>query len=146
MINDTTEYYLAESYQGLETVGNIYEENGKEYIDVILKSGKIHAARVYRSGKPNAAHKIYNQRAELGFHPKGFIYIVRNDNEEKLHGICHWHPAFGPYLKCDDDIFDLPFGCSVHKLEWINVAEDNLMRLLPDEVIKEKILIENLKK
>ena len=39
--------YVAKSYQGLEQIGKPYEKNGKEYIAVILKSGKEKEVRVY---------------------------------------------------------------------------------------------------
>ena len=139
------EYYVAESFRDLEKVGDVFEKDGKEYINVVLKSGKIHAARVYRPATPKTqttnrvTHVIYDLYKELGFKPKGYIYIVRTSDEEKLQGICHWHSAFGAYLKCDEDIYDLPFGCEVRKLEWIDVCDRTFIRLLPTTEIKQII-------
>ena len=32
------EYYVAESFRDLEKVGDVFEKDGKEYINVVLKS------------------------------------------------------------------------------------------------------------
>ena len=142
-----SDWYVAESFKGLETIGGVFEKEGKEYINVVLKSGKIHAARVYRTKTPTSAkpnHVIYNQRNALGFAPKGFIYVIKTENEEKLQNICHWHPAFGAYLKCTEDIFDLPFGCKIEKIEWVDVSEDDCVHLLPVEKIRKIVKNKNL--
>lgn len=146
-MESNSDWYVAESYRNLETIGGIFEKDGKEYINVVLKSGKVRAARVYRSGKsqsrkPNQV--IYNIYNELGFKPKGFIYIVRHPDEEKLNGYCHWHPAFGAYLKCTEDIFDLPFGCKIEKLDWIDISQDDCVHLLPVEEIRKIVKNKNL--
>lgn len=138
------DYYLAESYRELETVGDIYEKNGKEYITVILKSGREHAARVYRPVEPKPAststlkstHAFYDLYTELGFNPKSFIYLVHSNEEDKLQGICRWHPAFGAYLTCNDDICELPFGCKIKQLYWIDVCDRTFIHLKPIEEIK----------
>ena len=146
-MESNSEWYVAESYRNLETIGGIFEKEGKEYINVILKSGKVHAARVYRSVKRSTTKKnevIYSLYNELGFKPKGFIYLVRHPQEEKLKGICHWHPGFGAYLNCTDDIFDLPFGCKIEKLSWIDIVEDDCVHLLPLEDIRKIVKNKNL--
>lgn len=129
------EYYVAESFRDLEKVGDVFEKDGKEYINVVLKSGKIHAARVYRPATPKpqttnrVTHVVYDLYKELGFKPKGYIYLVRTPNEEKLQGICQWHPSWGAYLKCTDDIFDLPFGCEIRKLYWTDICSSDFIHL-----------------
>ena len=148
-MESNSEWYVAESYRNLETIGGIFEKDGKEYINVILKSGKVHAARVYRSDKAQTAstktrHIVYDTRKELGFAPSNFIYLVRHPQEEKLNGICQWHPGFGAYLKCTDDIFNLPFGCKIEKLSWLDITEEDCVHLLSIEkirdIVKNKIL------
>ena len=133
-------WYVAESFKDLEKVGDIFEKNGKEYINVVLKSGKIHAARVYRTAERKTAttrtnHIIYDEYDALGFRPKAFVYLVRTDNEEKLQGICRWHPILGAYLSCCDDIFELPPGCDVKMLEWADVCDRTFSHLAPKEEI-----------
>jgi len=140
---ETNDWYVAESYRSLEKVGDIFEKDGKEYITVILKSGKEHAARVYRPGKPKAqttstnriTHVVYDIYTVLGFKPKGYIYLVRTEDEEKLQGICQWHPSWGAYLRCTDDIFDLPFGCEICKLHWTDICSSDFMHLKSKEEI-----------
>jgi hypothetical protein len=136
-------WYVAESYRDLEKVGDIFEKDGKEYITVILKSGREHAARVYRPAKPKAqttssnriTHITYDLFTELGFKPNHFIYLVRAKEEEKLQGICKWYPSWGAYLKCTDNIFDLPFGCEIRKLYWSDVCSSDFMHLKSKEEI-----------
>jgi len=139
--SNTSDWYVAESYKGLETVGGIFEKNGKEYINVVLKSGKIHTARVYRTEKAAGAsnrstHVIYDLHSEYGFSPLGYIYIVRHPEEEKLQGYCHFDPRFGAYLKCTEDIFDLPFGCNIVKLHWIDITDEKFNLLPKDDILK----------
>lgn len=141
---ENNDWYVAESYRSLEKVGDIFEKDGKEYITVILKSGKEHAARVYRTVEPKArttstnriTHVVYDLYTVLGFRPKGYIYLVRTKDEETLQGICQWHPAWGAYLKCTDDIFDLPFGCEIRKLYWTDISTSDCMHLKTNEEIK----------
>ena len=144
---DNKEYYLAESYQNLARVGDIYEKDGKEYIDVILKSGKIHAARVYRpkedrevSGRTR--HVVFNLRKELGFAPGGFINVVRCKDEAELKDYCHFHPAFGAYLYCKEDPTELPWekglGIQLRSLEWWEIV-DNKDHMLPNSQIHQII-------
>ena len=138
---ELNDYYLADSYKDLETVGGIYEKDGKEYIDVVLKSGKTHAARVYRprsraatsSIKPKTV--IYDLFSELGFKPSHYVYIIKTDEEEKLKNICHWYPGIGAYMKCTEDIFELPSGCKIEKLYWTDICDNSLTHLLPKETI-----------
>lgn len=138
-MSENNDYYLAESYQNLETVGGIFEKDGKEYINVVLKSGKVHAARVYRSVDRPAAkskHIIYDLYTELGFYPKQYIYLIRCEDESKLNGICHFNPRFGAYLKCSEDIFDLPIGCKIKKLYWTEICLDDIVHLFSDKEIR----------
>ena len=136
---NSNDWYVADSYKNLETVGGIFEKDGKEYIYVVLKSGKVHAARVYRSVKRAPAktnHVIYDLFTELGFSPKHYIYAIRLDDESKLQGICHFNPYFGAYLKCTEDIFDLPFGCKVEKIHWVDVCNDDIIHLKSKEEVR----------
>ena len=68
---------------------------------------------------------------------KGYIYLVRTKDEEKLQGICQWHPYWGAYLRCTDDIFDLPFGCKIRKLHWTDICSSDFMHLKSKEEIKQ---------
>ena len=141
-MDENNEYYLADSYKDLETVGGIYEKNGREYLDVILKSGKIHAARVYRttnhqSTKPSKV--IFNLRKELGFHPLGYIRLIRCDDESELKDFCHFKTPFGAYLKCMEPIEELPWEKGLHiktvNLYWYEIV-DNKDHLFSNEIIK----------
>jgi len=144
---ENNDYYLAESYQNLARVGDVYEKDGKEYIDVILKSGKTHAARVYRPKSDREVstktrHIIYNLRNELGFAPGGFINVVRCKDESELKGICHFHPAFGAYLKCQEDLSELPWekglDIQLKSLEWWEIVDDK-DHLLPIREIRKRV-------
>ncbi len=144
---DNKEYYLAESYQNLARVGDIYEKDGKEYIDVILKSGKIHAARVYRPKEnkqvsTRSRHINANLREKLGFYPGGFINIVRCKDEVELKHYCHFHPAFGAYLYCKEDPGELPWekglGIQLKSLEWWEIVDDK-DHLLPIKEIRKRV-------
>lgn len=136
----SNEWSVAESYKNLETVGGIFEKDGKEYINVVLKSGKVHAARVYRKvDKPvkQKNHVIYDLFTELGFSPKHYIYAVRTEDESKLQGYCHFNPYFGAYLKCTEDIFDLPLGCKIKKIYWVDICNDDIIHLKSKEEVRE---------
>ena len=138
-----SDWYVAESYKNLETVGDIFEKDGKEYITVILKSGREHAARVYRPAKPKAqstfnnriTHVVYDVYTELGFKPKGYIILVRSNEEEKLQNICKWHPFWGAYLKCTDNVLELPLGCEIQKLYWTDICSSDFIHLKSKEEI-----------
>ena len=132
---DDKEYYLADSFKDLETVGGIYEKDGKEYLDVVLKSGKVHAARVYRPKKSQSrkpSKVIFNLRKELGFHPLGYVYNITCDDEAELKDFCHFYPGLGAYLKCDEPIEELPWEKGLHikttKVYWYEIvdAKDHL--------------------
>ena len=142
------DYYLAESYKGLETVGGIFERDGKEYLNVVLKSGKVHAARVYRPKKEQSrkpSNVIFNLRKELGFHPLGYIYHISCDDEAELKDFCHFYPGLGAYLKCNEPIEELPWEKGLHikatKVYWYEIV-DRKDHLLTKEkicdIIKEK--------
>lgn len=140
---ESNDFYLADSYKNLETIGGIFEKNGKEYINVVLKSGKTHAARVYRpkaqQTTARSRHVIHNTRSVLGFAPKGLINIVRCKDESELKDYCHFHPAFGAYLFGKESLFDLPWekglGINVQPLYWYEIVDDK-DHLLPNEEIK----------
>ena len=139
MESNSNDWSVAESFKNLETVGGIFEKDGKEYINVVLKSGKVHAARVYRSVKRTTAkpnHVIYDLFTELGFSPKHFIYAVRTEDESRLQGICHFNPYFGAYMKCSEDILDLPLGCEIKKIHWVDICNDDIIHLKSREEVR----------
>ena len=124
------DWYVADSYKELETVGGIYERDGKEYINVILKSGKTHAARVYRTDKRQSAkpnHVVYSPYKALGFYPTGYIQLVRCDDEAELKDYCHFHPAFGAYIAGNEPIEELPWEKGLHikltKIYWYEIVD-----------------------
>ena len=151
----SNDWYVADSFKNLETIGGVFVKDDKEYINVVLKSGKVHAARVYRKVDKLITTKtnriFYDQFTELGFSPKHFIYAVRLEDESKLQSYCHFSPYFGAYLKCTDDIFDLPLGCKIEKIHWVDVCNDDIIHLKSKEevrkIVEDKFLwFEKIKK
>ena len=142
------EYYVSPSYTNLKKAGEVFEKNGKDYIKVILKSGKEKEVRAYepKETKEQVLTKIqslhmvstvYNVYKELGFAPLGFIYAVRSS--EELSQFCKWNRRFGYYLNCQDDLLELPLGCTVKKVPWLAVCKDDVVHLKDDQEVFEKV-------
>ena len=139
------DYYVAPSYVNLATVGDVFEKNGKHYIKVILKSGKEKEVRAYEAKEEKSSidfnrvtHVFYDEYKELGFKPKGYIYVVRGD-EKKLSGVCKIDKRFGWYLPCTSDLTELPMGCSIKRVPWVSVCSHKITRLDEDEIVIKKV-------
>lgn len=143
------DYYVSPSYASLKKVGEVFEKNGKNYIKVVLKSGKEKEVRAYEpkeekeeilttAQSAHMTHVIYDVYKELGFAPKKFIYAVRGP--EELYQYCKWDSRFGYYLGCQADILELPFGCTIKKIPWLAVCcDDNVTHLKEEKVVRAKV-------
>lgn len=150
-------YFVAKSYENLTRLSEPYEQNGKIYINIELKSGKEKAVRgytvqEYKKMYPDAAivknsrvksdDPYYkSQKETLGF-TKGFIWIfdgITADNEEYF--------STGPfrntkwwdwYLPSEMELPpDLPAGVRAVKLPWEPMGDEEDWLVESEKVIKE---------
>ena len=136
-------YFVAPSFQNLPTVGNVFEENGKEYIYVMTTSGKTRKVRAYKDEPVTTSHKnrvFYDVRTELGFAPVGYIYLIRCEDEAELKHYCRFDPRFGAYIpgKNVKDILEIPYELKIdsRKLYWTEICQNDCIHLLPDSEVK----------
>lgn len=139
------DFYVSPSYVELKTVGDVYEKNGKCYIKVILKSGKIKEVRAYEAKNEKqqidltkCTHIFYDERKEYGFHPKSFIYVVKGD-PDVLRNIAKSSAYFDWSFDCNIDLSDLPMGLKIKKVKWLDVCDETLMHLRPAKEVREYV-------
>lgn len=157
---------VAKSYQELEKVGEPYEENGKTYVQVRLKSGKLKAVRVYSEreyikmyeaeGLPSGAsevqvkaapindsYRIYGgQKAALGFH-EGYITLFKGDQNANIDFFrsikARYARTLGWYLPSKMALpAEFPYGLEPVRLMWEDVGADDYF-LKPDEEVRKVV-------
>lgn len=134
-------YYVAKTYQNLETVGDVFNVSDKLYINVKLKNGKIKAVRAYSLKEYNKMYpndkkvdRYYKTQKEvLGF-KNGYITIFKGDavphTEWFRKSIAKKTRLWGWYIASTDEIpKDLPQGLEPVRLNWADVGEN-------DEILK----------
>ena len=147
---------VAKSYQGLETVGDVFTSSGKQYINVKLKSGKIKSVRFYTEAEYRKMYPEEKNSAEprltdletkpqkdiLGF-TKGYITIFKGDIEEDetwfRNSICRYTRWWGWYVISTEEVpSDLPMGIEPIRLDWEIVGTENGI-LKPERLIIEGV-------
>lgn len=147
---------VAKSYQGLETIGDVFTSSGKQYINVRLKSGKIKSVRFYSEAEYRKMYPEERKTAEprltdleakpqkeaLGF-SKGYITIFKGNMEENEtwfhNSICRYARWWGWYVISTNEVpADLPVGIEPIKLDWEIVGTENGM-LKPERLIIEGV-------
>lgn len=143
---------VAKSYQNLETVGEVYMCNAKNYIKVRLKNGTIKQVRFYTDAEyrrmyPEAKMNALSpdrktQKEVLGFE-KGYITIFKGDTygckewfNRSIARYCKW---WGWYIISTQELpEDMPTTIIPVQLSWELVGEEN-GNLKPDSVIAKAI-------
>lgn len=150
-------YFVAKSYENLTRLSEPYEQNGKIYINIELKSGKEKAVRGYTAQEykkmyPDAVlAKISrakpldpyykSQKETLGF-TKGFIWIfdgVTEDNEDYFSIGPFRHARWWDwYLPSWMELpRDLPTGVRAVKLPWEPMGNEEDWLVENEKIIKD---------
>ena len=128
---------VAKSYEGLPIVTEPYTVNGREYVDVRLKSGQIKKVRSYSEkeyAKYNPPIKVVQQakspRDVLGFGKAGYIWVFKGNTYENLsffrNASTRFARPFGWYLPSNIEMPDpLPVDITPVKLPWEAVKLDD---------------------
>ena len=138
---------VAKSYQNLEQVGDVYQVNGRDYIQVRMKNGSLKQVRAYSQkeyAKYNPEVKIIqpakSRRDTLGFGEKGYIWIFKGETYENLDWFhlspCRYARTWGWYLPSNEEMPDpIPVNIEPVKLEWADVSFED--ELIPeDQIVK----------
>lgn len=127
---------VAKSYQNLPFKSDVYVKNGKQYIQVELKSGLAKEVRVYSEKEYAKAYgespikETIPQRVILGFGEQRFLTIFYGEgtyeNKEwfKSLGAVYrkfWGWGLASIVPCPDE---LPEGVKAARLEWADVCRD----------------------
>lgn len=146
---------VAPSYQSLIQLGDPFTLNGKQYVNVQLKSGKTKSVRYYTKseyvkvyGKTKAAEEpnpYYKPQKDLLGFINGYITIFGeegfNEENEYLKYDCRFRYAvpWGWYLPSDTELpEDLPEDLTPIKLPWTAVGGCN-GKLYSAERVKESV-------
>lgn len=131
-----SEYCVAKRYTNYPKESEAYSVDGKMYINVKLKNGKISPVRAYTQTEYKKLYpedKVVDQyykplRDVLGFGEKGYITIFNGNlqiaedwfkNEKN----CRYHTYWGWYIISDDEVpVSLPIGITPIKLEWKDIS------------------------
>ena len=128
---------VAKSYEGLPIVTEPYTVNGREYVDVRLKSGQIKKVRSYTPqeyARYNPPVKVVQQakspRDVLGFGEAGYIWVFKGNTYENLsffrNAPTRFARPFGWYLPSNIEMPDpLPVDITPVKLPWEAVKLDD---------------------
>lgn len=150
-------YFVAKSYENLTRLSEPYEQNGKIYINIELKSGKEKAVRGYTAQEYKRMYpdvvlaKISHvkpfdpyyksQKETLGF-TKGFIWIfdgITEDNEDYFAiGPFRHTRWWGWYLPSWMEMpLDLPNNVRAVKLPWEPMGDEEDWLVENEKIIKE---------
>lgn len=136
---------VAKSYESLEQTSEPYEVNGRSYVNVRMKSGKIKTVRAYT---PSEYAKFYpevkiinpgkSRREILGFGEAGFIWLMKGAKYEDIdwyrQSPCRYARPWGWYLPSDIEMPNpLPVGVEPVKLMWEDVSFNG--QLIPEDQI-----------
>ena len=121
---------VAKSYQSLEQIGDIFEQNKRKYVKVKTKTGTIKTVRWYNNIEyqrmyPNEINKNQkSQRDILGFQ-KGYITLVRSSDEEWLRlSPARYTRYWGWYFISEQELpNNLPHDTQLTELKWEQAEE-----------------------
>lgn len=121
-------FFVAKSYENLPKLSEPFEQNGKYYITIKLKSGLSKNVRAYtlKERCPSAIKNgLKSQKEALGFGSQNFIWVFEGDNEDWFSSSsCRYCVPFGWYLPSDLEVPQLPKGISVRKLYADGLFDD----------------------
>lgn len=140
---------VAKSYIGLEILTEPYEKNGRQYVEVKLKSGKNKEVRWYTDAEFEKMYPDTNIvkptndsiKKALGFQ-EGYITIFKGDQESNNDWFkwsnARWARYWGWYVVSTEEVPEqLPFGIEPVKLYWKDVAAiDGSGELKPEDKVK----------
>ena len=140
---------VAKSYIGLEVLTEPYEKNGRQYVEVKLKSGKNKEVRWYTDAEFEKMYPDTNVvkptndsiKKALGFQ-EGYITIFKGDQESNNDWFkwsnARWARYWGWYVVSTEEVPEqLPFGIEPVKLYWKDVAAiDGSGELKPEDKVK----------
>lgn len=123
---------VAPSYQNLQRISEVFEENGKEYILVLLKSGKQKQVRWYPEKNEQLA---FDARHAFGFDEAGYITLFKGDIEEVEKWAYETDPCrarynllFGWFLPSRLPLENLPPTIIPVRLTWKEISENNVIK------------------
>lgn len=138
---------VAKTYQNLPTVGDVYIQNGRKYIQVRTTNGTLKKVRWYSEKEyakmyPESAAKVLAAAMKppkdiLGFE-KGYITIFTGntyeDKEYFKNNAARYHRMWGWYFVSTDELpTDIPSDVFPVKLPWELVGkEDGNLRPEPE--------------
>lgn len=144
---------VAKSYIGLEVLTEPYEKNGRQYVEVKLKSGKNKEVRWYTDAEFEKMYPDTNVvkptndsiKKALGFQ-EGYITIFKGDQESNNDWFkwsnARWAKYWGWYVVSTEEVPDnLPFGIEPVKLNW-NLIGDKDGKLKSSDIVRS--VVENL--
>lgn len=127
---------VAKSYQALQQNGEPFIENGRMYVEVVMKNGAIKKVRWYTNQEWN---KMYpNEPMPLNKRPlknvlgfkNGYITIFKDkiaeDNAYLMASSARYHCIFGWYFISDEPLpFDIPQELRTVRLNWNMVGNED---------------------
>lgn len=132
---------VAKSFATLPIVSNVFKEQGRNYVKVMLTNGTIKKVRWYTKEDKSVPtiekvsafdlEPIVNQitKDQLGFGEKGYITIFKGDTEATH----DWFSYNGRYLKTlgwyfpeNKEYTTLPINIEPIKLYWNEISENNI--------------------